>query len=48
MPQHRFNDGKVSLTDASGRHLDDATLKRPLGALYRLDPEGNCSRGEDS
>ena len=40
-PGTRFNDGKVS---PEGRFwagtMDDATLSQPLGALYRLDPDG--------
>jgi sugar lactone lactonase YvrE len=42
---NRFNDGKVS---PDGRFwagtMDDEQLKRPLGALYRLDPDGACHR----
>ena len=42
-PSNRFNDGKVS---PDGRFwagtMDDEFLKRPLGALYRLDPDGSC------
>ena len=42
---NRFNDGKVS---PDGRFwagtMDDEQLKRPLGALYRLDPDGSCHR----
>ena len=44
-PANRFNDGKVS---PDGRFwagtMDDETLKRPLGALYRLDPDLSCHR----
>jgi sugar lactone lactonase YvrE len=44
-PTNRFNDGKVS---PDGRFwagtMDDELLKRPLGALYRLDPDGSCHR----
>ncbi len=39
----RFNDGKVS---PDGRFfagtMDDTPMKRPIGALYRLDPDGSC------
>lgn len=42
---NRFNDGKVS---PDGRFwagtMDDEQLKRPLGALYRLDPDGSCHK----
>lgn len=42
---NRFNDGKVS---PDGRFwagtMDDEQLKRPLGALYRLDPDGTCHK----
>jgi len=42
-PSNRFNDGKVS---PDGRFfagtMDDEQLRRPLGALYRLDPDGIC------
>jgi sugar lactone lactonase YvrE len=41
-PGTRFNDGKVS---PDGRFfagtMDDETLTRPLGSLYRLDPDGS-------
>jgi sugar lactone lactonase YvrE len=41
----RFNDGKVS---PEGRFfagtMDEECLSRPLGALYRLDPDGRCSQ----
>ena len=41
----RFNDGKAS---PDGRFfagtMDEAQLSRPLGALYRLDPDGRCHR----
>jgi sugar lactone lactonase YvrE len=41
----RFNDGKVS---PDGRFwagtMDDELMKRPLGSLYRLDPDGSCHR----
>jgi len=44
-PGNRFNDGKVS---PDGRFwagtMDEETMKRPLGALYRLDPDGTCRR----
>src|SRR5262249_26442605 len=44
-PGNRFNDGKVS---PDGRFwagtMDEETMKRPLGALYRLDPDGACHR----
>jgi sugar lactone lactonase YvrE len=47
-PSNRFNDGKVS---PDGRFfagsMDDETLTRPLGALYRLDPDGSCRRMVD-
>ena len=40
-PGTRFNDGKVS---PDGRFwagtMDEATLSRPVGVLYRLDPDG--------
>jgi sugar lactone lactonase YvrE len=41
----RFNDGKVS---PEGRFfagtMDEECLSRPLGALYRLDPDGSCNQ----
>ena len=44
-PGNRFNDGKVS---PDGRFwagtMDEEQLKRPLGALYRLDPDGSCHK----
>jgi sugar lactone lactonase YvrE len=44
-PDTRFNDGKVS---PEGRFwagtMDEAKLSRPLGSLYRLDPDGRCER----
>lgn len=44
-PMTRFNDGKVS---PDGRFwagtMDNDLLKRPLGSLYRLDPDGSCHR----
>jgi sugar lactone lactonase YvrE len=47
-PDNRFNDGKVS---PDGRFwagtMDDTTMKRPLGALYRLDPDGACRKMAD-
>jgi sugar lactone lactonase YvrE len=47
-PGNRFNDGKVS---PDGRFwagtMDEASLKRPTGALYRLDPDGTCRRMVD-
>lgn len=43
LPGTRFNDGKVS---PDGRFfagtMDEEQLKRPIGALYRLDPDGSC------
>jgi sugar lactone lactonase YvrE len=42
-PGVRFNDGKVA---PDGRFwagtMDEETLSRPLGTLYRLDPDGSC------
>jgi sugar lactone lactonase YvrE len=42
---NRFNDGKVS---PDGRFfagtMDDEKLSRPLGSLYRLDPDASCHR----
>jgi len=42
-PAIRFNDGKVS---PDGRFwagtMDQETFSRPLGTLYRLDPDGSC------
>lgn len=44
-PGVRFNDGKVS---PDGRFwagtMDEAMLSQPLGALYRLDPDGSLQR----
>jgi sugar lactone lactonase YvrE len=44
-PATRFNDGKVS---PDGRFwagtMDQELLSRPIGALYRLDPDGRCER----
>src|SRR5262249_12914875 len=44
-PGNRFNDGKVS---PDGRFwagtMDEATMKQPLGALYRLDPDHRWQR----
>ncbi len=44
-PGNRFNDGKVS---PDGRFwagtMDEEQLKRPTGALYRLDPDGSCHK----
>jgi sugar lactone lactonase YvrE len=41
VPGTRFNDGKVS---PDGRFwagtMDEESLSRPIGALYRLDPDG--------
>ena len=47
-PSNRFNDGKVS-PDGSfwAGTMDDEQLRRPLGALYRLDPDGSCRRMVD-
>ncbi len=46
---NRFNDGKVS---PDGRFwagtMDDEQLRRPIGALYRLDPDGSCHKMVDS
>src|SRR5207245_1149530 len=48
VPGTRFNDGKVS---PDGRFwagtMDDETLSRPLGVLYRLDPVGSLHRMVD-
>jgi sugar lactone lactonase YvrE len=45
----RFNDGKVS---PDGRFwagtMDEEALSRPLGALYRLDPDGSCHKMVDN
>lgn len=42
-PSNRFNDGKVS---PDGRFfvgtMDEEKMSRPLGSLYRLDPDGSC------
>jgi sugar lactone lactonase YvrE len=47
-PGTRFNDGKVS---PDGRFwagtMDEATLSRPVSALYRLDADGTCRRMVD-
>jgi sugar lactone lactonase YvrE len=47
-PGNRFNDGKVS---PDGRFwagtMDEETMKRPLGALYRLDSDHSCHRMAD-
>ncbi len=47
-PGNRLNDGKVS---PEGRFwagtMDEATMKQPNGALYRLDPDGSCHRMAD-
>jgi sugar lactone lactonase YvrE len=44
-PATRFNDGKVG---PDGRFwagtMDQEHLSRPIGALYRLDPDGRCER----
>lgn len=44
-PGTRFNDGKVS---PDGRFwagtMDDVKLSRPIGSLYRLNPDGSCRR----
>lgn len=43
-PRTRFNDGKV---DARGRFLAGSAhvdFAEPLGALWRLDPNGSCTR----
>jgi sugar lactone lactonase YvrE len=43
-PRTRFNDGKV---DARGRFICatiDVELSKPLGSLYRLDPNLTCTR----
>lgn len=47
-PSNRFNDGKVS-PDGSfwAGTMDEEQLRRPLGALYRLDPDGSCRRMVD-
>jgi sugar lactone lactonase YvrE len=48
VPGTRFNDGKVS---PDGRFwagtMDEEKLSRPLGALYRLDPDGGLHRMVD-
>jgi sugar lactone lactonase YvrE len=48
VPGTRFNDGKVS---PDGRFwagtMDEETLSRPVGALYRLDPDGTVHRMVD-
>lgn len=48
VPGTRFNDGKVS---PEGRFwagtMDERTLSRPVGALYRLDPDGSLHRMVD-
>jgi sugar lactone lactonase YvrE len=45
LPGTRFNDGKVS---PDGRFwagtMDEEALSRPIGALYRLDPDGTLHR----
>jgi D-xylonolactonase len=44
---NRFNDGKC---DAQGRFWAgsmDFAAEAPTGALYRLDPDGSCTRHED-
>lgn len=44
MPGNRFNDGKC---DAQGRFWAgtmDFACEAPTGALYRLDPDGRCTR----
>jgi D-xylonolactonase len=45
-PTNRFNDGKC---DAQGRFWGgtmDVDCRAPTGALYRLDPDGTCTRHE--
>jgi len=48
VPGTRFNDGKVS---PDGRFwagtMDEQSLSRPIGALYRLDPDGSLCRMVD-
>jgi sugar lactone lactonase YvrE len=48
VPGTRFNDGKVS---PDGRFwagtMDEESLSRPIGALYRLDPDGTLQRMVD-
>jgi len=48
VPGTRFNDGKVS---PDGRFwagtMDEETLSRPIGVLYRLDPDGSLHRMVD-
>ncbi|HEY3262256.1 MAG TPA: SMP-30/gluconolactonase/LRE family protein [Pseudonocardiaceae bacterium] len=48
VPGTRFNDGKTS---PDGRFwagtMDEETLTRPIGALYRLDPDGSLHRMVD-
>jgi sugar lactone lactonase YvrE len=49
LPGTRFNDGKVA---PDGRFfagtMDEERLSRPIGALFRLDPDGAVSRVVDS
>ena len=47
-PGNRFNDGKVA-PDGSfwAGTMDEESLSRPTGALYRLDPGGPCRRMVD-
>jgi sugar lactone lactonase YvrE len=47
-PGNRFNDGKVA-PDGSfwAGTMDEESLSRPTGALYRLDPDGSCRRMVD-
>src|SRR5919205_4033059 len=49
VPGTRFNDGKVS---PDGRFfagtMDEDQLSRPIGALFRLDPDGTSHRVIDS
>jgi len=48
-PTNRFNDGKVSPDGCFwAGTMDDEQLKRPLGALYRLDPDGTCHKMVES
>lgn len=46
-PDIRFNDGKVSPEGRFWAGTMDEKLSRPLGALYRLDPDGSCHRVVD-
>ena len=43
-PEVRFNDGKVSPDGRFFAGTMDESLSRPIGCLYRLDPDGSCHR----